>query len=129
MLFPKNFDCFLPLYYFSATFVQWTHKRAEPIPLECFLVYLKSIKCAVISKLSIIDRYRSQVQPMLFASTWNSDSATMLGKEIRRCCTRGESEDSVAYRWPRMEARESTLALKPRVDVSRSLKQGVPVAP
>ena len=41
-----------------------------------------------------------------------------------RCRTRGESEGSVVHRRGSMQARESTLALKPRADVTRSPKQG-----
>ena len=41
-----------------------------------------------------------------------------------RCRTRGESEESVVCRRGRTQARESTLALKPRADVTRSPKQG-----
>ena len=41
-----------------------------------------------------------------------------------RCHTRGESEESVACRRGSTQARESTLALKPRADVTGSPKQG-----
>ena len=41
-----------------------------------------------------------------------------------RCRTRGESEESVVHRRGSMQVRESTLALKPRADVTRSPKQG-----
>ena len=41
-------------------------------------------------------------------------------QEVSRCHTRGESEDSVVCRWRSVKARRSTLALKPRVDVTRS---------
>ena len=42
-------------------------------------------------------------------------------QEVGRCHTRGESEDSVEAR---KRASDSTLALKPRADVTRSPKQG-----
>ena len=41
-----------------------------------------------------------------------------------KCHTRGESEESVVRRRGSTQARESTLALKPRDDVTRSPKQG-----
>ena len=41
-----------------------------------------------------------------------------------RCRTRGESEGSVVRRRGSTQARESTLALKPRADITRSPKQG-----
>ena len=41
-----------------------------------------------------------------------------------RCRTRGESEESVVHRRGSTQARESTLALKLRADVTRSPKQG-----
>ena len=41
---------------------------------------------------------------------------------VSRCCTRGESEESVVCRQGSTQARESTLALKPRADVTRSPK-------
>ena len=41
-----------------------------------------------------------------------------------RCCARGESEESVVHRRGSTQARESTLALKPMADVTRSPKPG-----
>ena len=38
--------------------------------------------------------------------------------------TRDESEESVVHRWGSTQVRESTLALKPRADITRSPKQG-----
>ena len=43
---------------------------------------------------------------------------------VGRCHTRVDSEESVLCRWESMQARESTLALKPRADIIRSPKQG-----
>ena len=43
---------------------------------------------------------------------------------VGRCRTRGESEESVVRRQGSTQARESTLALKPKADVTRSPKQG-----
>ena len=40
-----------------------------------------------------------------------------------RCHSRSESEGSITYRQQSMQARKSTLALKPRADITRSLKQ------
>ena len=40
-----------------------------------------------------------------------------------RCHTSGESEESVVHRRGRTQARESTLALKPRANITRSPKQ------
>ena len=45
-------------------------------------------------------------------------------QEVSRCHTRGESEESIVHRWWSMQVRESTLALKPRVDVITSSKRG-----
>ena len=43
---------------------------------------------------------------------------------VGRCHTRGESEESVVCRRESTQARESTLALKPRAHITRSPKQG-----
>ena len=45
-------------------------------------------------------------------------------QEVSRCRTRGESEVSNALRQQSTQAREYTLALKPRADITRSPKQG-----
>ena len=46
-------------------------------------------------------------------------------QEVSSCCTRGESDESIAHRDTMRHAREgSTLTLKPRADVTRSLKRG-----
>ena len=45
-------------------------------------------------------------------------------KESAVCHTRGESEYSVVCRQYNMQVRGSTLALKPRADVTKSPKQG-----
>ena len=42
---------------------------------------------------------------------------------VSRCRSRGESEEYVVHRRGSMQARESTLALKPKADVTRSSKQ------
>ena len=45
-------------------------------------------------------------------------------QEVSRCCTRGESEESVAFtRWNR-QVRVSTLALNPKVIDTRNPKHG-----
>ena len=41
---------------------------------------------------------------------------------VSRCCTRGESEEFIVHRRASTQARESTLALKPRADITRSPK-------
>ena len=43
---------------------------------------------------------------------------------VSRCHSRGESEESIVCRRGSTQARESTLALKPRADITRSPKQG-----
>ena len=43
-------------------------------------------------------------------------------QEVSRCCTRGESEEFVACASD--EAQKSTLALKPRADITRIPEQG-----
>ena len=48
--------------------------------------------------------------------------AAMLISTVSRSRTRGESEESIVHRRGSMQVRESTLALKPRADVTRSPK-------
>ena len=43
-------------------------------------------------------------------------------QEVSRCHIRGESEDSASSRQQSMQSRRSTLALKLRADIARSLK-------
>ena len=43
-------------------------------------------------------------------------------QEVSRCCARGEREEFIA-RW-RQNTKARVSALKPRVDITRSLKQG-----
>ena len=50
-------------------------------------------------------------------------------QDVSRCCTRGESEESIVCRQQSRQAKESTLALKPRVDVTRSPKTKISVTP
>ena len=45
-------------------------------------------------------------------------------RAIDRCPTRSESEESIMVRPWSMQVKGTTLALKPRADISRSLKQG-----
>ena len=45
-------------------------------------------------------------------------------QEVSRCRTRGESKESIACRQQSTQARESTLAFKPRAEVTRSPKEG-----
>ena len=45
-------------------------------------------------------------------------------QEVSRCHTRGESEESIVYRQWSMQARESTLTLKPSSDPIRNPNQG-----
>ena len=44
--------------------------------------------------------------------------------EVSRCCTRAESEESIAHRPQSTQTRGSTFALKPSADITRSPKQG-----
>ena len=45
-------------------------------------------------------------------------------QEVSRCCTRDKSVKPIAHRWRSTQARESTLALKSRTDITRNPKQG-----
>ena len=61
----------------------------------------------------------------LYSSIWVKWLSCHAGcQEIGRCHTRGDSEESVVCKGWSMQVRESTLALKPRVDVTRIPKQG-----
>ena len=46
-------------------------------------------------------------------------------QDVSRCCTRGGSEDFVMCMRRNTRARESTMALKPRADVTKSPKTGI----
>ena len=60
----------------------------------------------------------------LCASMWKKWLSCHAGhQEISRCHTRGEFEEFVAHTQRSTQTRESTLALKPRTDVTRGPKQ------
>ena len=61
----------------------------------------------------------------MWTSTWIQKGLVWHAghQEISRCCTRVESEESIACRQQNTQVRESTLPLKPRVDIGRSSKQ------
>ena len=62
--------------------------------------------------------------PLMLVHKYMDETACHVGhQKVSRCHTRGESEESAAHRWWSMQLRESTLALKPRAEISRSPKQ------
>ena len=56
------------------------------------------------------------------ASMWIKKACHADLYTVSRCCIRGESEDHTSEKACK---KGSTLALKPRTDVTRSLKQGI----
>ena len=63
---------------------------------------------------------RLEPHQCLCASTWMKWLTCHTDcQDISRYHTRGESVESVAWRWWGMQARESTLALKARTDITR----------
>ena len=60
------------------------------------------------------------------AAPCNQKFYTLAGRqEVDRCRTRRESEESVVRRQESMQARESTVALKPRADATKVQNRGI----
>ena len=61
-----------------------------------------------------------QAPPMLIHKYMDENGLTAMHghQDVSRCFTRGESDDSVASKQQSMQARCSTLAFKPKADVT-----------
>ena len=83
----------------------------------CFhcLIFISNLNLS-----NIYTNFRKRVR--IFGDLFLGSSSTVWG--VSWCCTRGESEESIAFRQQSTQMRESILAFKPRANISRSPKQG-----
>ena len=103
---------------------RWSDKSSPVLTNQVFKCNLESSRITKYQSCSHPHGHKKDSNPtntFMCVSEWIEKE---LSHQVSRCCTRGQSEESIAYRWWSLQARGSTLALNPRADVTRSPEQG-----